>query len=74
MKNTTKKIINAGIAGVLVLLGACTGGVPTLEELFIALIAGLIVAVTQFRDAIFSVTPVKKNKKAKIQLFNLLNL
>jgi len=74
MKDTTKKIINSAIAGVLVLLGACTGGIPTGEELFIATVAGCIVAVTQFRDALFGVATTKKSKKASVKVFNLLNL
>lgn len=73
MKDTTKKIINAISAGVLVLLGACSGGVPSLNELFVAFIAGCIVAVTQFREFFFGVEQTK-GKKASVKLFNFLNL
>jgi len=70
MKDITKKTINAVCAGVLVLLGAFTGGIPSLNSVFIALIAGTIVAVTQFKEAV----NVPRGKKASIKLFNFLAL
>lgn len=54
MENNKKEIIwnivNSLLAGALVLLGAFTTGHITLESFWIALIAALIVAVTQFKD------------------------
>lgn len=43
-------ITNAGLAGVLVLLGALTDGDISARGFCIALVAALIVAVSQFKD------------------------
>jgi hypothetical protein len=43
-------IINSGLAGFLVLLGAMTTGNIDIQSLFIAGITALIVAVTQFKN------------------------
>ena len=50
MNEILKRIINCLLAGFLVLLGACTAGVPTQQEFFVAMIASAVVAVTQFKD------------------------
>jgi hypothetical protein len=54
-KNSQKKeimwnLINSGLAGVLVLLGALTGGEISLRSICIALLTAVIVAVTQFKN------------------------
>jgi len=43
-------LINAGIAGALVLLGSLSTGEFNLKGLCLAIIAALIIAVTRFRD------------------------
>ena len=49
-KEIVWNIVNSLIAGVLVLLGALTDGQITKQGLFIACVAGGIVAFTQFKD------------------------
>jgi len=43
-------LINAGLAGGLVILGSCTTGEITLKGLGIGFIASLIVFVTKFKE------------------------
>ena len=43
-------IINSALAGVLVLLGALTGGELSANAFYVALVTALIVAVSQFKD------------------------
>lgn len=43
-------LVNSGIAGVLVFLGAFTNGGITKEALLTSIVASLMVAVVQFRD------------------------
>lgn len=43
-------IINAGLCGALVLLGALTKGGISAESFCIALVTALIVAITQFKE------------------------
>lgn len=43
-------LINSGLAGTLVLLGSLTNGSLTIQGISIAIVASLIVAVTQFKD------------------------
>lgn len=61
-----KKLINAGLAGLLVTLGGCASGAMSWEVAYFAGIAGLIVAVSQFKDGLMK-TP--KGKKAETALF-----
>jgi hypothetical protein len=54
-KNSQRKeiiwnLINSGISGTLVLLGALTTGGIDVKSFCVALITALIVAVTQFKD------------------------
>lgn len=54
-RNSQKKeivwnIINSGLAGILVLLGALTAGEISVESFCIALVTALIVALTQFKN------------------------
>lgn len=61
MKFQTKEIIwnlvNAGLAGVLVLLGAFTTGNINPESISVAVVAALIVTITQFKDYWLSEKP-----------------
>jgi len=43
-------LVNSGLAGLLVLLGALTTGEISAESFCIALLTAMIVAVTQFKD------------------------
>lgn len=43
-------IINSALAGALVLLGALTDGEITLKGLYLAIVAGSLVAFSQFKD------------------------
>ena len=53
MEQQTKEIIwnfvNAGLAGLLVTIGACTDGTITYNGILAAILAGIIVAVTKFK-------------------------
>ena len=54
-KNSQKKeivwnIVNSGLAGILVLLGALTTGGISQESFCVALVTALIVAITQFKN------------------------
>jgi hypothetical protein len=69
MNDIFKNIINCGIAGILVLLGALSDGKITKEGFFIAVIAGLIVFFTQFKN--YWQTEELATKKL---LFNFINL
>ena len=73
MKQVYKQLINAGMAGALVFLGACSSGNLTTESIIFAGIASAIIFVTQFKQW-FEKTLKKKNKKAQANLFNFLNL
>lgn len=50
-------IVNAVLAGVLVILGACSVGEISLETFIIAVVIGFIVAVNQFKDFWESLEP-----------------
>jgi len=43
-------IVNSGLAGLLVFLGACLNGGITLKSIFLGLITGLIAAAVKFKD------------------------
>lgn len=43
-------LINSGLAGILVLLGALTTGGISVRSFCVALVTALIVAVTQFKE------------------------
>ena len=43
-------LINAGLAGALVLLGSFTQGVPNIEGIFVAVIAAVIIFVTKIKE------------------------
>lgn len=60
-------LVNAGLAGLLVTVGACADGNIGLKELMIAFVAGTIVFLTKFRD--FWLTSEPKNKTASFNLF-----
>ena len=67
MKSQKKEIlwnlINSGLAGVLVLLGALTTGGISVESFCVALVTALIVAVSQFKDYWKSEEKEYKSKK-----------
>lgn len=54
IKDNKKEIIwnlvNSGLAGLLVFAGACVEGNITLKGVFLAFFAGLVVAVTKFKE------------------------
>jgi len=60
-------ITNAALAGVLVLLGAFTTGSINKESFCAALVAALIVAITQFKD--YWMGEAKEYKATKIFKF-----
>jgi hypothetical protein len=66
MKDITKHIINAGLAGSLVLLGAVSTGNLDGQSMAIAAIAGTIVAITQFKQYIENLCLPKKLKSPVI--------
>lgn len=43
-------IVNSGMAGALVLLGSMTTGSVTIQSMTAAMMAALIIAVSQFKD------------------------
>jgi hypothetical protein len=43
-------LINSGLAGMLVFLGACTNGNLNLKTIGIAILAALIIVVSKFKD------------------------
>ena len=62
-KEIVWNIINSGLAGVLVLLGALTGGGISLNAFCVALVTALIVAITQFKNYWTSEEKEYKSKK-----------
>lgn len=52
MNNIKMKLVNSVLAGLLVTLGGCASGEMSWSVIYFSLIAGLIVAVSQFRDAL----------------------
>jgi hypothetical protein len=43
-------MINAGIAGIIALIGSCADGNLTSKGVIVALLTGLLVAIIKFRD------------------------
>ena len=72
MNKITINIINSLLAGSLVLLGACSDGLPSFQSFFLALIAAAIVAISQFKD--FWVENEVKSKLNKTRVMNFLNI
>ena len=67
MKETIKwKLINSGIAGLLVFFGAFSDGIITQQELCAAAAGAVIVFLTKFRDIIAI------NSKKGSSLFNFI--
>jgi hypothetical protein len=62
MKDITKHILNAGLAGALVLLGAISTGNLDGRAVALAAIAGAIVAITQFKQYVENLCLPKKKK------------
>lgn len=49
-KEIIYNVVNSLLAGLLVFLGACTSGGITSKGIFAAVVASLVVAVTQFKN------------------------
>lgn len=43
-------IVNSALAGLLVLVGACADGNITVQGITTAIVAGLVVAITKFKE------------------------
>jgi hypothetical protein len=67
MKTIYYNLINTGLAGFLVFLGACADGNITLRGVTLAFIAGLIVFITKFKHYW-----EKNEKEITKHLFNFL--
>jgi hypothetical protein len=68
MNKIIANLVNSLLAGALVLLGACANGAPDTQTLFIAGIAALIVAISQFKDF------WGKEEIGQTKLLNFINL
>ena len=65
-------LINAGLAGALVFLGACSSGSITYQSFIIATIASLTVVFTKFKEYWTTEEPEYRTKKS-LKLFNFIN-
>jgi hypothetical protein len=63
-------LINSGLAGTLILLGALTTGEITAESFYFALLTAIIVAVTQFKDYWLN----EKKEYSSTKLFNFIKV
>lgn len=61
-------IVNAGLAGILIFLGACIAGNINLTTIIAALIAAAIVAITNFKNYW-----AKEEDEYTKKIFNFLN-
>lgn len=73
MNKITANIINSILAGSLVLLGACTDGEITTKGFILAMAAGGIVAITQFKE-FWQKEEIDKNNTKKTKLLNFINI
>jgi hypothetical protein len=67
IKDIKMRLVNAGLAGLLVSLGGLANGEPNLRVCYYALIAGLVVGITQFRDVLNET--LVRDKKGGVELF-----
>lgn len=63
MKDITKHLINAGLAGMLVFLGAFSTGNYDTQTIILAFVASSVVAVTQLKQYFDNLCKPRKQKK-----------
>jgi hypothetical protein len=68
MKEYVKVLINSGLAGLLVTFGALSVGEPNFRTIYYGIIAGVLIAINQFKD--YFQRDFVNNKKGKIDLFS----
>ena len=68
----TWNLINSALAGALILLGALTQGDITIQAICAAVVAGLIVFITKFREYWLSTGTGISNKKGKNYIFTFI--